>query len=74
MAKKYWKSRGKVREFCQSRKVGTLHEKAKNLLRSGWTVFERQSLKPSQTVHGCWVSSHGYKRSFLLEQALKTSH
>ena len=22
--KKYWKSQGKVREFCQSRKVGTL--------------------------------------------------
>ena len=24
MEKKYWKSQGKVREFCQSRKVGTL--------------------------------------------------
>ena len=24
MAKKYWKSQGKVREFCQSGKVGTL--------------------------------------------------
>ena len=23
--KKYWKSQGKVREFCQSRKVGTLY-------------------------------------------------
>ena len=27
MEKKYWKSQGKVREFCQSEKVGTLHEK-----------------------------------------------
>ena len=24
MEKKYWKSQGKVREFCQSGKVGTL--------------------------------------------------
>ena len=24
-SKKYWKSQGKVREFCQSGKVGTLH-------------------------------------------------
>ena len=24
MEKKYWKSQGKVREFCQSEKVGTL--------------------------------------------------
>ena len=39
------------------------HEK---LLWSGWTMFERQSLKPSQTVHSCWVSLHDYKRSFLL--------
>ena len=31
MEKKYWKSQGKVREFCQPRKVGTLMVSHRNI-------------------------------------------
>ena len=34
---KYWKSQGKVREFCQSRKVGTLFLSNEQILR----IFKR---------------------------------
>ena len=34
--KKYWKSQGKVREFCQSGKVGTLSSGSIDRRRGRW--------------------------------------
>ena len=38
--KKYWKSQGKVREFCQSGKVGTLY----------WSFAEKTFVKQSMML------------------------
>ena len=39
--KKYWKSQGKVREFCQSGKVGTLLQC--NHLGEGWYTMKKHN-------------------------------